>query len=72
MLEKNIEVVLQSEIFNNFRCKMACDSLDIDINKKSIHHLKIDDINIPDDWNIGIIYGNSGSGKTTLAKKNVW
>lgn len=69
MIEKNIEVVLQSEIFNNFRCKMACDSLDIDINKKSIHHLKIDDINIPNDWNIGIIYGNSGSGKTTLAKK---
>lgn len=48
---------------------MACDSLDIDINKKSTHELKIDDINIPDDWNIGVIYGASGSGKTTLIEQ---
>lgn len=47
---------------------MACDSLDIDIQKKSVHHLKIDNINIPDQWNIGIVYGASGSGKTTLIK----
>lgn len=67
-IPKNVDFKLQAEIFNNFRCKMACDSLDIDINKKSIHHLKIDNINIPEDWNIGVIYGASGSGKTTLAK----
>jgi ABC-type Mn2+/Zn2+ transport system ATPase subunit len=47
---------------------MACNSLDIDINKKSVHHLKVDNINIPDDWSVGVIYGASGSGKTTLAK----
>lgn len=69
MIPQKAEVILQSEIFNNFRCRMACDSLDIDINKKSVHYLKIESINIPDDWNIGIIYGASGSGKTTLAKQ---
>lgn len=69
MIPKNIEVILQSQISDNFRCKMACDSLDIDIKKKSIHHLKIDNINIPEKWNVGLIYGASGSGKTTLAKK---
>jgi len=69
MIPNNVEVILKSEIFNNFRCKMACDSLDIDINKKSEHHLRINNINLPDDWRIGIIYGASGSGKTTLAKK---
>ena len=69
MIPKNVEVILQSEIFNNFRCKMACDSLDIDIQKKSVHHLKIDNINIPENWNVGIVYGASGSGKTTLLKK---
>lgn len=69
MIPQKAEVILQSEIFNNFRCKMACDSLDIDINKKSVHHLKVDNINIPDDWSIGVIYGASGSGKTTLAKQ---
>lgn len=68
MIEKRIEFELKSEIFNNFRCKMACDSLDIDIEKKSIHSLVIDNIEIPNDWQIGLIYGASGSGKTTLAK----
>ena len=69
MIPKTIEVILQSPVSDNFRCKMACDSLDIDIKKKSIHHLKVENINIPDKWNVGLIYGASGSGKTTLAKK---
>lgn len=47
---------------------MACDSLDIDIEKKSTHTIQINNIEIPNDWNIGLIYGASGSGKTTLAK----
>lgn len=61
------EVHLESPISNNFRCKLACDSLDIDITKKSKHHLVID-ADIDTDFNIGVIYGASGSGKTTLAK----
>lgn len=68
MIPKSIDFTLKSEISNNFRCKMACDSLDIDIEKKSEHHLKIDNIKIPENWNVGIIFGASGSGKTTLAK----
>jgi ABC-type ATPase with predicted acetyltransferase domain len=68
-LPKTVEVTLQSAISDTFRCKLACDSLDIDIKKKSVHHLKIDNINVPADWNIGVIYGASGSGKTTMAKK---
>lgn len=68
-IPKSVEVVLQSQVSNNFRCKMACDALDIDIKKKSVHRLKIEGINIPDKWNVGLVYGASGSGKTTLAKK---
>lgn len=68
MIPKTIEVKLESPVSNNFRCKMACDSLDIDIKKKSIHHLKIENVIIPETWNIGLVYGASGSGKTTLAK----
>ncbi len=64
-----VEVLLQSEVSNNFRCKKACDALDIDINKKSVHHLVINDIDIPEGFNVGLIYGASGSGKTTLAKQ---
>lgn len=69
MIPKTVEVVLQSPISDNFRCKMACDALDIDIKKKSVHRLFIEHINIPDKWNVALIYGASGSGKTTLAKK---
>ncbi|RYZ89386.1 MAG: hypothetical protein EOP04_06985, partial [Proteobacteria bacterium] len=69
VIPSSVEVLLKSEVFNNFRCKMACDSLDIDIQKKSTHHLKIDQIKLPEDWKIGIVFGASGSGKTTLAKK---
>lgn len=61
-----VEITLQSEVFENFRCKMAADSLDIDTKKKSVHHLKIDGIKLPAEWNIGLVAGNSGSGKTTL------
>lgn len=48
---------------------MACNALDIDINKKSVHHLQVNGITIPEQWNVGLICGASGSGKTTLAKK---
>jgi energy-coupling factor transporter ATP-binding protein EcfA2 len=66
--KQKYSVHLQSEIFNSFRTQMACNSLDIDITKKSTHKLDVN-CNFPDDWNIGLIYGASGSGKTTLAKK---
>lgn len=66
---KTIDVKLQSEVFTNFRCQVAANSLDIDVKKKSIHHLHIDNVAIKDNWNIGLVYGASGSGKTTLVKK---
>jgi translation initiation factor RLI1 len=69
IIPKNIKVELHSEVFNTFRCQSAANSLDIDVKKKSVHKLEINNININDDWNIGLIYGASGSGKTTLAKK---
>lgn len=48
---------------------MACDALDIDVKKKSVHHLKIENVAIPDDWNVALVYGASGSGKTTMIQK---
>lgn len=67
IIPNNIKFKLESEVFNTFRCQAAANSLDIDVKKKSIHNLEINNINIPDKWNIGLIYGASGSGKTTLA-----
>lgn len=63
---KTIEVTLQSPVSNNFRCKMACDALDIDVKKKSIHHLRVEGVSIPEKWNVALVYGASGSGKTSM------
>jgi ABC-type ATPase with predicted acetyltransferase domain len=48
----------------------AANSVDLDIEKKLTHHIKIRaDIDTP--YNVGLIIGASGSGKTTLAK-HIW
>jgi len=65
---QNYVVSLESPISRGFRCQKAADSLDIDVEKKSKHHLSVN-VDLKTDWNIGIIVGSSGSGKTTLAKK---
>lgn len=64
---QNYVVDLQSEVFTTFRCQKAANSLDIDVKKKSKHHLQVSaDLN--SHFDIGLILGASGSGKTTLAK----
>lgn len=64
---QNYVVDLQSAVFKTFRCQKAANSLDIDVEKKSRHHLSVSaDIETP--YNIGLIVGASGSGKTTLCK----
>jgi len=68
MIPNDIEVILKSDINKEFRCQVAANSLDIDVEKKSIHHLKVNNVKIPNKWNIGLVYGNSGSGKTTMIK----
>ena len=68
MIPNEIEVILKSDVNKEFRCQVAANSLDIDAEKKAIHHLKINNIKIPNEWNVGLVYGNSGSGKTTMIK----
>jgi len=68
MIPQKIKYELSSEVFNTFRCQAAANSLDIDVKKKSKHSVEIDNVAIPNEWNVGIIYGASGSGKTTMAK----
>jgi ABC-type lipoprotein export system ATPase subunit len=46
----------------------AANSLDIDVEAKSKHHLKVS-ADLETDYNVGLIVGASGSGKTTLAKQ---
>jgi ABC-type ATPase with predicted acetyltransferase domain len=64
-----IKIELSSPVHTNFRCQAAANSLDIDVKKKSIHKLQINNVEIPETWNIGLVYGSSGSGKTTSIKQ---
>lgn len=67
---QNFVVSLQSEVFKSFRCQKAANSLDIDMEKKSLHQLNVQaDLSAP--YGIGLILGASGSGKTTLAR-SIW
>lgn len=61
------ELTLKSPVSKSFMAKKAANSLDIDVEKKSIHHVKIQ-ADIKTDYNIGLLVGASGSGKTTFAK----
>jgi ABC-type Mn2+/Zn2+ transport system ATPase subunit len=64
---KTYELTLKAEPINNFFCQKAANSVDLNIEKKITHNLKVSaDIETP--FNIGLIIGSSGSGKTTLAK----
>jgi len=64
---QNFKLTLASPVATSFRAVKAANSLDIDSEKKSIHHFEVKaDLITP--FNIGLIVGASGSGKTTLAK----
>ena len=64
---QNFKLTLASPVATSFRATKAANSLDIDSEKKSIHHFEVQaDLTTP--FNIGLIVGASGSGKTTLAK----
>jgi len=65
---KKYRVRLESPVSDSFRCVRAANSLDINMNEKSVHELEVNaDLDSP--FNIGLILGASGSGKTTLAKQ---
>jgi len=62
-------VELTSEPSHSFRAQKAANSLDINIKEKLKHRLEIKNVDINDNFSIGMIIGASGSGKTTLAKQ---
>lgn len=68
MFPKTIDIKLESPVSDTFRCQVAANSLDIDVKKKSTHHLHVENVNVPEQWNMALIYGASGSGKTSMAE----
>lgn len=66
-MKQKISFSLSSDPSTSFKCIKAAQSVDLDLKKK----LKYDfscEIDLPDNWNLGVIYGNSGSGKSTVSQ----
>lgn len=61
-------VNLQSPPPNGFRSIKAAQSVDLNIEEKLSHEMKIS-ADVSTKFNVGLIIGASGSGKTTLAKE---
>lgn len=63
----SFDIVRQSPISKSYR--VARVASDYDYNQdRSVERFQ-GDIDIPDDWNIGLIVGASGTGKTTIARE---
>ncbi|MEE0937678.1 MAG: hypothetical protein UIG52_06575 [Bacteroidales bacterium] len=64
---QTVKIIKKNEVNFSFRVKKILDTFDINEQKGNFEkEFKID---IPQKFNIGVIYGSSGSGKSTLAKE---
>jgi len=63
----NFDIVKKSEPKQTFRVASVMGKFDLQSNK--IEERFTGSIDIPDNWQIGMIIGKSGSGKTTIAKQ---
>lgn len=51
----------------SFRVKSVMGTFDLQTNKTTEHF--VGDIDLPAEWNVGLIVGRSGTGKTTIARE---
>ena len=63
----NFDIVRKSDLSNSFATAKVKGMFDIQNNV--IQERFTGQIDIPNDWNIGVIVGPSGTGKTTIAKE---
>lgn len=63
----SFDIVRQSPISKSYRVARVASDYDYN-QEKSVEHFK-GTIEIPDEWNIGLIVGASGTGKTTIARE---
>jgi ABC-type lipoprotein export system ATPase subunit/GNAT superfamily N-acetyltransferase len=61
-----IDLKVESNIKKTFRVKQVSGMFDVPLESKLTHEWK-KNIELPSDWNIGLIVGPSGSGKSTIA-----
>lgn len=63
----NFDIVKKNNINETFR--IAKIKADFDIQNEHSNEHFVGNINIPDEWNIGVIYGKSGTGKSVIASE---
>lgn len=63
----NFDIVRTAHPGESFRVKSVMGTYDLS-SSKTTEHIK-GEINLPKEWNIGLIVGRSGTGKTTIARE---
>ncbi len=63
----HFDIVRKNDIEESFRISKI--KADYDINNEHTHLHLTGDIEIPQNWNIGLIVGKSGTGKSTIARE---
>ena len=61
----HFDIIRESSPVKSFRVESVLGTFDLNSEKVTEHF--VGDINLPTEWNIGLIVGRSGSGKTTIA-----
>lgn len=63
----SFNIVRKTPVNNSYRVERILSDFDMSKDKGELHIQG--EINIPDEWNVGLIYGASGTGKTTIIKE---
>lgn len=63
----HFDIIRESKPEKTFRVESVMGTFDLSSEKVTEHF--VGDIDLPKEWNIGLIVGRSGSGKTTIAKE---
>ena len=63
-----MEIKLKHNIINDKYTEYVFEAFDIQNKKESNVTVKANLEHLPNDWNIGVVYGGSGTGKTTILK----
>lgn len=63
----NFDIVKKSDVANSYRVARIMGDFDVKSDHTTEHF--VGSIEMPDEWQIGVIWGGSGTGKTTIARE---
>lgn len=63
----SFDIVKTSDVEDTFRVSRVM--ADFDVSKDKVNERFTGTLELPEEWNVGLIVGNSGTGKTTIARE---